>query len=56
MQVAQSIPHAAKIFSGTASEALASEICSHFGCDSGKLNIQRFADGEISPNFLESVR
>lgn len=56
MHKAQSIPHAAKIFSGTASEALAVEISKHFGCDPGKLSIQRFADGEISPNYLESVR
>lgn len=56
MHKAQSIPHAAKIFSGTASEALAVEIAKHFGCDPGKLSIQRFADGEISPNYLESVR
>ena len=56
MHTAISIPHSAKIFSGTASTELAAEICSHFGCEQGKVNIQRFADGEISPNYLESVR
>ena len=56
MHKAQPITHAAKIFSGAASQALAAEICTHFGCVSGNLNIQRFSDGEISPNYLESVR
>lgn len=56
MQTSITIPHSAKIFSGTASVELAQEICTHFGCDPGQINIQRFSDGEISPNYLESVR
>ncbi len=56
MQKVQTIPHSAKIFSGAASHALVSEICAHFGCEPGNINVQRFSDGEISPNYLESVR
>jgi len=46
----------AKIFSGTGSEQLAQAICKQYGTQPGKVNIQRFSDGEISPIFLESVR
>ena len=46
----------AKIFSGTGSQQLAEEICLRYGAKLGKVNIQRFSDGEISPIFLESVR
>jgi len=46
----------AKIFSGTGSQLLAQQICKRYGTQPGKVNIQRFSDGEISPNFLESVR
>jgi ribose-phosphate pyrophosphokinase len=46
----------AKIFSGTGSQALAAEICKISRSQLGKVNIQRFSDGEISPIFLESVR
>ena len=46
----------AKIFSGTGSQQLAEQICKQFGTRLGKVNIQRFSDGEISPIFLESVR
>ncbi|GAB3024957.1 ribose-phosphate pyrophosphokinase [Niabella terrae] len=56
MHTASPIPHSAKIFAGTASQELTAEICAHFGCTLGQINIQRFADGEISPNYLESVR
>src|SRR6186713_758079 len=48
--------HLAKIFSGTGSQYLAEKIAQQFGTLSGKVNIQRFSDGEISPIFLESVR
>src|SRR6186713_2182826 len=47
---------AAKIFSGTGSQGLAEQICKSYGHRLGKVNIQRFSDGEISPIFLESVR
>jgi ribose-phosphate pyrophosphokinase len=46
----------AKIFSGTSSQQLTEHICKRFGTQPGKVNIQRFSDGEISPIFLESVR
>ena len=46
----------AKIFSGTGSQQLAEQICKQFGTQLGKVNIQRFSDGEICPVFLESVR
>ncbi len=52
----QSSIHAAKIFSGSASKELTEEICKSYGCKAGQLNIQKFSDGEISTNFLESVR
>src|SRR5258705_4113341 len=46
----------AKIFSGTASQQLAEAICKRYGTKLGKVNIQRFSDGELGPVFLESVR
>ena len=46
----------AKIFSGTSSEILTSEICKRYGTKPGKINIQRFSDGEMSPTFMESIR
>ena len=46
----------AKIFSGTGSQELAELICKRFGCQLGRVNIQKFSDGEICPIFLESVR
>jgi ribose-phosphate pyrophosphokinase len=46
----------AKIFSGTSSERLTQLICKRYGCEKGKINIQRFSDGEIQPVFTESIR
>jgi ribose-phosphate pyrophosphokinase len=46
----------AKIFAGTGSEKLAREICKSYGTQMGKVNIQKFSDGEIQPIFLESIR
>ena len=46
----------AKIFSGTGSQELAEHICKRFGCQLGRINIQKFSDGEICPMYLESVR
>jgi ribose-phosphate pyrophosphokinase len=48
--------HSAKIFSGTGSQKLTDQICKRYGTQPGKVNIQRFSDGEISPGFLESIR
>ena len=46
----------AKIFAGTGSQNLAEQICAKYGCRMGKINIQKFSDGEIQPIFLESIR
>jgi ribose-phosphate pyrophosphokinase len=46
----------AKIFSGTGSQHLTEQICKRYGCVQGKINIQRFSDGEIQPTFTESIR
>jgi ribose-phosphate pyrophosphokinase len=46
----------AKIFSGTNSQYLAEKICQRYGTSLGKINIQRFSDGEFQPVFLESIR
>ena len=43
-------------FSGTGSQELAEHICKRYGCQLGKINIQKFSDGEIHPIFLESIR
>jgi ribose-phosphate pyrophosphokinase len=46
----------AKIFSGTGSQYLAEKIARKFGEPLGKVNIQRFSDGEIYVEFKESIR
>src|ERR1700748_2798811 len=45
-----------KIFSGTGSQALSAKIAKCFGAPVGKVNIQKFSDGEFQPVFLESIR
>ena len=45
-----------KIFSGTKSHDLAESICTELGVELGKMNIQRFADGEFEVSFEESIR
>jgi ribose-phosphate pyrophosphokinase len=45
-----------KVFSGTANPELATEICTHLGCDIGESEATRFADGEIYFQILENVR
>ena len=45
-----------KIFSGTGSLQLSNQIASKFGEPLGKINIQKFSDGEISVEFQESIR
>ena len=45
-----------KIFSGTGSHELAAKIAQRFGIAQGKINIQKFSDGEFQPVFLESIR
>jgi len=46
----------AKIFSGTGSLDLAELICRRYGCQLGRINMQKFSDGELCPIYLESVR
>lgn len=46
----------AKIFSGTGSEYLAERIAKKFGEPLGKVKVQRFSDGEIGVEFMESIR
>ncbi|RYZ48473.1 MAG: ribose-phosphate diphosphokinase, partial [Sphingobacteriales bacterium] len=45
-----------KLFSGTASQYLAEKIADSHGAPLGKITVQKFSDGEISPSFDESVR
>jgi ribose-phosphate pyrophosphokinase len=45
-----------KIFSGTGSQYLAQQIGIKFGEQLGRINIQKFSDGEIAVEFLESIR
>jgi ribose-phosphate pyrophosphokinase len=45
-----------KIFSGTGSQSLSNKIAERFGSALGKINIQKFSDGEIQPVFMESIR
>ncbi|XP_077211379.1 ribose-phosphate pyrophosphokinase 1, chloroplastic-like isoform X2 [Tasmannia lanceolata] len=44
------------IFSGTANPSLSQEVASYMGLELGKINIKRFADGEIYVQLQESVR
>ena len=45
-----------KIFSGTANDALAKEICDFLGLPLGQTCISKFSDGEIYVQILENVR
>src|SRR5499433_1619664 len=45
-----------KIFAGTGSRELACKIADRFGAALGKINVQKFSDGEFQPIFLESIR
>nr|XP_029116581.1 ribose-phosphate pyrophosphokinase 1, chloroplastic isoform X2 [Elaeis guineensis] len=45
-----------RIFSGAANLSLAQEVASYLGLNLGKINIKRFADGEIYVQLQESVR
>ena len=44
------------IFSGNANVSLAQKIAGHLGMELGKIRVERFADGEIDVQILESVR
>jgi ribose-phosphate pyrophosphokinase len=45
-----------KIFSGTANDALAREICEYLGLPLGQTHIDKFSDGETYVQILENVR
>ncbi|MGC8751690.1 ribose-phosphate pyrophosphokinase [Hydrotalea sp.] len=45
-----------KVFAGAGSQKLAEKIAQRFGTPLGKVNIQKFSDGEMQPVFLESIR
>ncbi len=44
------------VFSGTATRYLAEKICASLGCPLGNLVITKFADGEFSVSYEESIR
>lgn len=46
----------AKLFSGSGSKYLAEKIAKKFGEPLGRVNIQRFSDGEIGVEYLDSIR
>ena len=48
--------HGLKLLSGTANRVLAAEIARHLGVDLCRVNLGRFADGEISVRIDENVR
>ena len=48
--------HGLKLLSGTANRALAEEIAHHLGIELCRVNLGRFADGEISVRIDENVR
>lgn len=45
-----------KIFSCSASKELAEKIANSYGQELGKVELQKFSDGEFAPSFVESVR
>lgn len=45
-----------KVFAGTKSMYLGESICKELGIELGKMNVQRFADGEFEVCFEESIR
>ena len=45
-----------KIFAGTNCRYMAEEICQELGVELGKMNTQRFADGEFEVSYEESIR
>ncbi len=46
----------AKIFSTSTSKELAKKIANAYGVPLGKMELQRFKDGEFKPSFKESIR
>jgi ribose-phosphate pyrophosphokinase len=52
----QRIDEKFKIFSGTANEQLANEVCNFLGMQRGQAQVTRFADGEAYVQIQENVR
>ncbi len=50
------MPWTMKIFSGNANPRLAQEVCDCLGIPIGKAKVNRFSDGEVNVQILESVR
>lgn len=48
--------YSVKLFSGSGSQYLSDKIAYYYGKPLGKVTLQRFSDGEMSPYFEESVR
>ncbi|MEN8927821.1 MAG: ribose-phosphate pyrophosphokinase [Flavobacteriales bacterium] len=44
------------LFSGTAHREFAKNVATHFGCELGNVNLQKFSDGEIQASYEETVR
>jgi ribose-phosphate pyrophosphokinase len=45
-----------KLFSGTGTYKVSNKIAERFGTSLGKINIQKFSDGEIQTVYMESIR
>src|SRR6478735_3396758 len=45
-----------KIFTGNSNPGLAEKIAKRYGNGLGKLQIQKFSDGEFQPVYMESIR
>uniref|UniRef100_A0A8C9GGL6 ribose-phosphate diphosphokinase n=1 Tax=Piliocolobus tephrosceles TaxID=591936 RepID=A0A8C9GGL6_9PRIM len=44
------------LFSGSSNELLSKNIADHLGTNLGRVNLKRFADGEVSMQFIDSIR
>ncbi|SBT80166.1 phosphoribosylpyrophosphate synthetase, putative [Plasmodium malariae] len=44
------------LFSGSSNPLLSKNIADHLGTNLGKVNLKRFADGEVSMQFIDSIR
>lgn len=44
------------VFAGNSNKQIAEEICTHLGIQSGKINLKKFSDGEISVKIEDNVR
>lgn len=50
----QELPY--KVFSGTNSRYFAEKVCKSLGCHLGNMIVEKFADGEFSVSYEESIR